>query len=85
MIEIKDLLSKWSEALLSGELKKGTIKAVLEEVLGVNIKTEEIEIKNNIIYLNIKPIYKNQILLKKEKIDLMLSDYFKKNPPQEIR
>lgn len=85
MIEIKDLLSKWSEAILSGELKKGTIKAVLEEVLGVNIKTEEIEIKNNIIYLNIKPIYKNQILLKKEKIDLMLSDYFKKNPPQEIR
>lgn len=68
MIEIKDLLSKFSKILSSGEVKKQIIKEALFEVLNIEIKTDNIKIKNNIVYLNIKPLYKNEILIKKEKI-----------------
>ena len=81
MIEIKDLLHKWDGVLTSGEAKKESVRKIISEVIGIQIKKEDLEIKNNIIYLNIKPIYKNEILLKKEKISGMLQDYFGKRAP----
>jgi hypothetical protein len=68
MLEIKDLLSRFNKILSSSEVKKQLIKEVLLEVLGLEIDFKKIKIKNNIVYLNIKPIYKNEIFLKKEKI-----------------
>lgn len=68
MIEIKDLLSRFSDILLGEEGKRETVRAVISEVIGVEIKSEGIKIKNGTVYLNIKPIYKSEILIKKEKI-----------------
>ena len=62
MIEIKDLLLKFNNLLVSEEVKKNSILNILKEVVGIQIKPEDIKIKNNTIYLNIKPIYKNEIL-----------------------
>ena len=69
MIEIKDLLEKFSDIILSQEAKKESVRNVFSVVLGVQIKKEDIKIKNNDVYLNIKPIYKNEIFIKK---DLMM-------------
>ncbi|MFH1608822.1 MAG: hypothetical protein ABH951_02275 [Patescibacteria group bacterium] len=68
MIEIKDLLSRFSNLLSFSEIKKQIIKEVLLEVINLEINSSKIKIKNNIVYLDIKPIYKNEIFLKKEKI-----------------
>lgn len=68
MIEIKDLLLKFNNLLFSEEVKKNSIIDILNQVVGIQVKPEDIKIKNNIIYLNIKPIYKNEILLKKDEI-----------------
>ncbi len=84
MIEIKDLLLKFSNLLLSEEIKKNTVLNVLKEVIGVDVKPEDIKIKNNTIYLNIKPIYKNEILLKKDLINLKLKEALGKKAPQKI-
>jgi hypothetical protein len=51
----------------------------------VDIKSEDIKIKNNIIYLNIKPIYKNEIFIKQEKIFLALKESLGKKAPEVIR
>jgi NAD/NADP transhydrogenase alpha subunit len=68
MIEIKDLLSRFSNLIVSGEGKKNLIKEAIYEVTGVQISTDKIKLKNNVIYLEVKPIFKNEIFLKKEKI-----------------
>ena len=68
MIEIKDILLNISNVLLKADIKRETVRDVLNSVLGIEIKREDIQIKNNTIYLNIKPIYKNEIFLKKEEI-----------------
>lgn len=85
MIEIKDLLSKFNNLLLSEEVNVRVINKVLNEVIGIDIKREDIKIKNNIIYLNIKPIYKNEIFIKQEKIISLLEENIGKRSPKIIR
>ncbi len=85
MIEIKDLLARFSNILLGEEVKKESIRKIISEAIRVEIKKEDIEIKNNIIYLNIKPIYKNEILLKKDKIHTKLEEFFGVKAPENIR
>ncbi len=84
MIEIKDLLARWSNILLSGEAKKETVRGIISNIIGVPIKSEDIKLKNNTVYLNIKPIYKSEIFLKKEKIDAKLEEIFNERAPREI-
>lgn len=84
MIEIKDLLLKFNNLLISENLKVNTIREVLFEVINLNIKPEDIKIKNNTVYLNIKPIYKNEIFLKKDKINLKLKESLGKKAPGNI-
>ena len=81
MIEIKDLLAKFQSILLSEEAKIEGIQGILFQVLGILIPLENIKIKNNIIYLNIKSIYKNEIFLKKEKITSLLEERFGERAP----
>ncbi len=85
MIEIKDLLAKWSKVLLSGEAKADTIRGVISKVIGINIAPEDVKISNNTVYLNIKPIYRSEILLKKEKIDALLGEAFNQKNIPSIR
>ncbi len=84
MIEIKDLLLKFSNLLLSEEIKKNATLNILKEIIGLEIKSEDIKIKNNTIYLNIKPIYKNEILIKKDLINSKLEESLGKKAPKKI-
>ena len=85
MIELKDLLSRFNNILLSEEGKKETVRKTISEVIGVEIKSEDIKVKNGTIYLNIKPIYKNEIFIKHEQILSKLKEAFGKASPGEIR
>jgi hypothetical protein len=84
MLEIKDLLERFSNILLGEEGKKEIIRKIISEVIKVEIKSEDIKIKNGTIYLNIKPIYKNEILLKQEKILAKLEETFGKKSPTAL-
>jgi hypothetical protein len=77
MIEIKDLLARFDNILLSEEGRKESVRHAVSEVIGTDIESEDIKIKNGVIYLNIKPIYKNEIFLKQEQIFLKLKESFR--------
>jgi len=85
MIEIKDLLARFSNILLSEEGKKKVIRDVISETIWGEIRLEDIKIKNNTVYLNIKPIYKNEIFLKRDKIFSLLQESLGKKAPEDIR
>ena len=85
MIEIKDLLLKFSHLLVSEESKKGAVRDIISETIGVPIRTEDIKIKNGTIYLDIKPIYKSEIFSKKEVILSKLSESLGKKSPSDLR
>jgi hypothetical protein len=84
MFEIKELLLPFEKILNSNELRLDQIRLILIKHLGVNIQREKIELKNNKIFLKLKPIFKNQILLKKDKIILDLEKELGKKYPKEI-
>lgn len=85
MIEIKDLLTRFNKIILSEEGKRESIRSTISEIIKVEINSKDIKIKNNIIYLNIKPIYKNEIFIKQDKIFLKLKEIFDQRAPQKIR
>lgn len=85
MVEIKDLLVRFQNILLSEEDKRISIREAILEATQIQIKKEDIKIKNNIIYLNIKPIYKSEIYLNREKIFNKLKELFGRKIPQNIR
>lgn len=85
MIEIKDVLINFEHLLQKGEMRKGIIVDVFKQTLNLDLATKDIDIKNGVLYLNIKPIYKNEILMKKEKINLALEKALGKKSPQNIR
>lgn len=84
MIKIKDLLLRFNNLLLLEEIKKNSIIEILYQVIGLRIKPEDITIKNNTVYLNIKPIYKNEIFLKKDEIFTKLETNLGKKTPRQI-
>lgn len=84
MIQIKDLLSSINNILIKEELKKSSIALAISEVIGCKIKTEDVEIKHDTVYLKLKPIYKNEIFLKKEKISLKMKEILGRKAPSNI-
>lgn len=85
MIEIKDLLLNFKNILVFESLKKEEIRKVIFEEIKVNIESKDIKIKNGTIFLDIKPIYKNEIFLKKDKIFSKLKEVLGKKSPRDFR
>ena len=85
MIEIKDLLACFSHLIDDGENKKILIIKTIKEITGLEIESNDIKIKNNIIFLNIKPLYKNEIFIKKDKILSKLKEILGKKSPSDFR
>ena len=85
MIEIKDLLGRLRDILLGEEDKKEAVRKAIISVIKVEISSENVKIKNGTIFLNIKPIYKNEILIKKEQIFARMQDLLGKKSPKDIR
>lgn len=84
MKEIKELLLKFNKLLFLETYRINIIKEVILRVVNLNIKSKEIQIKNNIIYLKIKPIYKSEILVKKRDILRELKELLPKKHPINI-
>ncbi len=85
MIEIKDLLARFSASLATEEAKKETLGGIISKAIGVNIESGDIEIKSGTVYLNIKPIYKNEIFLKRDIILEKMEESFGRSSPKDIR
>jgi hypothetical protein len=66
-------------------MKKQSICSVIKEITNIELSLKDIKIKNNIIYLNIKPIYKNEIFIKNDLINLKLKEFLGEKTPKNIR
>jgi len=84
MIEVKDLLLRVNKLLFSEEIKREAISGVIFQVLKIKVFKDDIKIKNNIIYLSIKPLYKNEIFIKKNQILSELRSVLGNKTPRDI-
>lgn len=75
MIEIKDLLGRFKELLSNEDYKKEAVRDTLKNILNLDIEKEKITIEKNSILLDINPVYKNEVFIKK---DIILNSIFEK-------
>lgn len=68
MAEIKDFLGQFKKFLDKDFLEKELILKVIYKVINIEIKKEDIKVKNNILILKSNPYLKSEISLNKEKI-----------------
>ena len=68
MFNISSFLEKFSKNLKSSELYKKQILEIVEKQTQINLRPEEIEIKNFVVYIKSSPAVKNKIFIYKNKI-----------------
>lgn len=84
MVELKDLLGRLRNILVGEEEKKEVIRSAISSIINTEISSDDIKVKNGTIYLNIKPIYKNEIFLKKEKILSKIEEMLGNKAPKNL-
>ena len=82
MIEVKDLLGKFKNLLNKEEGKKLAVREVFKKSFDLDLDNDSMKFSDRVLFLNIKPILKNEIFLKKDffisEINSMIgSDYVK--------
>ncbi len=85
MIEIKDLLARFNHILLGEEGRIESVRSAISESIGLELNPKDIRIKNGTVFLNIKPIYKNEIFMKREEIFSRLQKTLGAKSPSDIR
>lgn len=68
MFNIALYLDKFKKIDLKSSSLKKTIHASISKVLGIDVDIKAINVKNNLIYLKVNPVIKNEIFIKKKNI-----------------
>jgi hypothetical protein len=67
MLNLSSLLEKFKH-LKNPREEKEKITSIISECLGFDIEIDSLELKNNIIYLNVSGLIKTELYMKKEQI-----------------
>jgi hypothetical protein len=68
MFNISDYLSRFKNITPPDKFVKDELVAVVKDVIGVEIKKDNIDVRNGTIFLSVDPIIKNEIFLKKAEV-----------------
>ncbi len=84
MFHLKDFLQKFSLLSPPDRLVREASIAVVGEAIGITLSQKDIEIRGGVLFLNIHPVAKSELLLKKS---LVLDEIARRMAPQkkEIR
>ena len=66
MFNINNYLNKFSNSIFSAEEKKKQLIQIIKKYTNIDFLKNDIEIKNNIIFLKASPILKNKIFINKK-------------------
>lgn len=69
------ILEQLTKSLQGKELYKDEIVKGINTIIGINIKPDQIKIKENKIFINVSPTIKTVIYLKKQQILKALEKY----------
>ncbi|MEK7642561.1 MAG: hypothetical protein AAB392_02070 [Patescibacteria group bacterium] len=74
MLSISQFFEKFKKLQKNDKLLKQTLILTIKEISGAIIKEENLDIKEEKVYLKTSPIVRNQIFMYKEKIENSLKD-----------
>lgn len=74
MFNISQFLEKFAKLRRGNELLKQTLLATIKDFSGVELKSEDLDLKEDQVYLKCSPIFRNQIFMHKERIEEKLKE-----------
>ncbi len=69
MISISGFFEKFLKLQKSNGLIKELLRETIKEISGVSIKTEDLDLKEDRVYLKCSPIFRNEIFMYREPIE----------------
>lgn len=84
MNHLSDYLLKFKKTLFRGQEIREGIVVIIKEVVGVEISTKNVEIRNQKLKISTHSVIKNELKLKKNKIILRISEVLGKGVVEEI-
>lgn len=84
MLHINDLFSKFKSAFASHEAKKAIVIAACETRARVALSTDQIEIKDGVVKLNVSPMVRSVVFMKKGELIAEINKSLKP-PVRDIR
>jgi len=85
MFNIENFLKRFELLTPPNDAIRGAVREIIEKEIGVSIEKKNISVKNNIIYIKTKPLYKNEIFIKKQYILKELEKKFHQKTPRDIK
>ena len=68
MRSIQDLLERFKGILDTESSKKENITEIIKDSTGIILTSQELDVKAGKLFLKTKPIFRSEIILKKEKV-----------------
>lgn len=68
MFSISTFLEKFKNITQPDETARRRLSEIIQKETGIKISIKNISIKNNIVHIKTKPLYKNEIYIKKGRI-----------------
>ncbi|MCR4330518.1 MAG: hypothetical protein NUV49_01395 [Patescibacteria group bacterium] len=85
MFNIENFLKRFTLLTPPDDAIRRGVQEVLEKEIGVFVEKKNISIHNNIIYIKTKPLFKNEIFIKKQSILKELEKKFHQKTPRDIK
>lgn len=83
--KINSFLKRFQGLVPPERTKKRIIKEIIQEVARIDIHEDNILIQNDTVFLNISPMYKQHIILHKERIFSQLKAQYPKSEIRDLR
>jgi len=83
--KLSNHLSKYRNITPPDDFTREYVSKILKKKLKISINKKQISIRNNVLYIETEPVYKNEVFLKKEKLLEAINEISKKKIIKDIR
>jgi len=66
MFNIEQYLKRFTLHISGGVVQKEKVIEIVKDIVGIELEKEQVEIKDGVLTLKIRPIIKSELVLKKE-------------------
>lgn len=85
MFNIENFLKRFTLLTPPDDAIRGAVREIIEKEINISIEKKNISVHNNIIYIKTKPLFKNEIFIKKQTILKELEKKFHQKTPRDIK
>jgi hypothetical protein len=85
MNNLGDYLNKFKKVFQNAQFQKDAVRSVIRNIVKIELGEKDFDVKNYTVTLNVSPVIKNEIFMRKQKILEALKSALGPKAPHDIR